>query len=80
MKEGVLKALGSLETGAGGFVSTFQGPRDRDSYTVTFHVHAHTWVHQDMLSDERISEPGAGERLGSTVLLPIPLRHLWAAA
>ena len=36
----------------------------------------HIWLHADQLSDAQVPIEAVGERLGDSVLLPLPLKHL----
>jgi hypothetical protein len=73
-----------LPAGNGGFVATFEATRDRDTGgTPMFHCQCHTWLHTLQLSEVEAAQAAAsrsGAPLGDNLLLPMPLRHLWATA
>jgi hypothetical protein len=64
-----------LPAGNGGFVATIEVSRDVDTGgTIMVHAHAHTWLHNDQLPDAQPPIAAVGDRLGDSVLLPLPLR------
>jgi hypothetical protein len=81
LRIGVPKDGFLIPAGRGSFRCSLRGGPDETTGKYCVWVSAHTWLHADQLADDQHFAPSsATERLGDSLLRPLALRHLDAAA